>query len=75
MWPKAYKDYKTDESLVKNQVQPGKGIVGCEMHDLNGWGNTLHIPVNKNKKGFFRTMLNALSGKFNKKKGSNDAKR
>ena len=25
MWPKAYKDYKTDESLVKYQVQPGKG--------------------------------------------------
>lgn len=68
MWPKAYRDYKTDESLVKNQVQPGKGIVGCEMHDLNGWGNTLHIPVKKKKMGFFTTLLNALFGKFDKKK-------
>ena len=41
MWPKSYKDYKTDESLVKQQVHSGKGIVGCEMHDLNGWGNSL----------------------------------
>lgn len=39
MWPKNYKDYPEDESLVQNQVEPGHGIVGCEMHDLNGWGD------------------------------------
>lgn len=54
MWPKAYRDYKTDEPLVKQRVEPGKGIVGCEMHDLNGWGNTLHVPAEKKKRGFFR---------------------
>ena len=43
MWPKFYRDYKVDKPLVKYQVRPGHGIVGCEMHDLNGWGNTLHI--------------------------------
>jgi hypothetical protein len=42
MWPKAYKDYKKDEPLKKMHVEPSKGIIGCEMHDLNGWGNTLH---------------------------------
>lgn len=68
MWPKAYRDYKTDESLIKNQVEPGKGIIGCEMHDLNGWGNSLHIPIKKKKTGFFRTMLNTIFGKFDKNK-------
>ncbi len=58
MWPKAYKDYKTDESLVKYPVEPGKGVIGCEMHDLNGWGNSLHIPAPKKKKGFFSRMKN-----------------
>lgn len=68
MWPKAYRDYKTDEPQIKNRVEPGKGIIGCEMHDLNGWGNTLHIPAKEKKSGFFRTLLNAFFGKFEKKK-------
>lgn len=42
MWPKAYRDYQRDRSLIKYQVTPGKGIIGCEMHDLNGWGSTWH---------------------------------
>lgn len=67
MWPKAYKDYKIDDPLVKFPVFPGKGIIGCEMHDLNGWGNSLHTPIKKTKSGFFRTMINAFFGKFNNK--------
>lgn len=47
MWPKAYRDYEIDKPLIKSQVEPGHGIVGCEMHDLNGWGNSLHIPYGK----------------------------
>lgn len=47
MWPKSYKDYREDEPLIKYQVEPSRGIIGCEMHELNGWGNTLHIPVGK----------------------------
>ncbi len=43
MWPKEYRDYKKDRFLVKYQVEPGNGIIGCEMHDLNGWGNSLHF--------------------------------
>jgi len=64
MWPKAYRDYEIDTPLIKNQVQPGKGIIGCEMHDLNGWGGTQHVPVKKKKIGFFRTIINAIFGKF-----------
>ncbi len=44
MWPKSYKDYELDRPLIKYQVEPSHGIIGCEMHELNGWGNTLHIP-------------------------------
>ena len=42
MWPKKYRDYPVDTPLVQQKVEPGRGICGCEMHDLNGWGNTLH---------------------------------
>jgi hypothetical protein len=42
MWQKEYRDYKKDQPLVKQRVEPGRGIIGCEMHELNGWGNTLH---------------------------------
>lgn len=44
MWPKAYKDYKTDEPLIKNKVESSRGIIGYEGHEINGWGNFLHIP-------------------------------
>jgi hypothetical protein len=40
MWTKAYKDYQRDKSLIQQQVSSGKGIIGCEMHDLNGWGTS-----------------------------------
>jgi hypothetical protein len=59
MWPKEYKDYPEDEPLIKYQVEPGKGIIGCEMHDLNGWGNTIHIP-RKKKKGPLASLLTTL---------------
>lgn len=57
MWPKSYRDYKIDQDLIKNKVEPSRGIVGCEMHDLNGWGNTLHIPKRKGRKGLFRAIF------------------
>lgn len=67
MWPKSYRDYPVDESLVKQQVEPSKGIIGCEMHDLNGWGNTLHVPPEKKKQGLMRTLIDSLFNKFDKK--------
>lgn len=63
MWPKFYKDYPVDEPLIKNKVEPSHGIIGSEMHEINGWGNQLHIPKKK-KQGLFRTLLEALFGKF-----------
>lgn len=62
MWPKEYRDYPKDTPLVKERVASGKGICGCEMHDLNGWGNSLHIPKKQKKNGFFRHLLNRIFG-------------
>jgi hypothetical protein len=56
MWPKEYKDKPEDTPLKKNTVSPGKGIIGCEMHELNGWGLSYHIPKKKTV-GFLRTLL------------------
>ncbi len=61
MWPKRYKDYPEDKPLKKEQVGSGKGIVGCEMHDLNGWGESYHTskPI---KRGVIYHFLHRLFG-------------
>lgn len=55
MWLKQYRDYPIDKPLIKEQVEPGKGIIGCEMHDLNGWGTNMHK---------FKTRKTGLFAKF-----------
>lgn len=47
MWFRSFRDYPIDKPLIKYQVEPSHGIIGCEMHEINGWGNDLHIPVGK----------------------------
>jgi hypothetical protein len=62
MWPKSYRDYPEDTSLIKNKVESGRSIVGCEMHDLNGWGTSYHISHDsKKKKGLIRTLLDEIT--------------
>ena len=61
MWTKAYKDYPKDTDLKKEQVEPGQGIIGCEMHEMNGWGEMYHIPKAQ-KKGFFRLLIESIFG-------------
>ena len=56
MWPKRYKDYPVDEPLKKEVVEPGKGIVGVEMHDINGWGLERHVP-RKRKTGLLARLF------------------
>ena len=58
MWQKEYRDYKLDDPLVKQTVEPSKGLIGCEMHEPNGWGNTRHIPKKTPKKGFLSILVN-----------------
>jgi len=42
MWTKEYRTIPKDSSLIKEQVESGKGIVGCEMHEVAGWGDSFH---------------------------------
>lgn len=56
MWFKEYRDYPADRPLIKEQVEPGHGIIGCEMHDLNGWGTGLHQVKNR-KKGVLKRLI------------------
>lgn len=58
MWPKSYKDYSVDKPLIKEKVEPGKGIIGCEMHELNGWGTNYHYK--NRKRGRIATFLLSL---------------
>lgn len=57
MWARKYKDYPPDTDLKKEQVESNSGIVGCEMHELFGWGSAYDEPHSTGKKGFFRTLL------------------
>jgi hypothetical protein len=66
MWPKSYKNYPKDKPLISDQVEPENGIIGCEMHDLNGWGDSVHMRK-KRKRGVIATLLIALFGKVKKK--------
>lgn len=50
MWPKFYKDYPVDTLMIQYPVEPGKGIIGCEMHELNGWGELYHVKKKKRTK-------------------------
>jgi hypothetical protein len=63
MWFREYKDYKIDAPTKKERVSPSKGIVGCEMHELNGWGEEYEKPLRK-KKGFFERLFLRLKGKL-----------
>ncbi len=65
MWPKSYKDYPKDQDLIKYQVEPQKGITGCEMHEFNGWGLSYHRHKKK-KPGFLRNLFGKFSRLFNK---------
>lgn len=68
MWQKSYRDYPKDEPLVKQKVEAGKGITGCEMHDLNGWGESWHCTrQKKTRRGIIRTFLEGFFNFFKKK--------
>ncbi len=59
MWRNTYKDYQIDTLFLKEPVEPGHGITGCEMHELNGWGEGSPLPK-KEKLGLIHTLLKCL---------------
>lgn len=62
MWHREFKDYPPDSPLIQQQVDTGHGIIGCEMHEPNGWGENYQHPVKKKKRGFFANLLASLFG-------------
>lgn len=62
MWFREYKDYPIDAPLKKEQVEPGRGITGCEMHERNGWQDHIHVYKPK-KKGLISRMLDHWFGR------------
>jgi hypothetical protein len=59
MWHNTYKDHEEDGPFSRQKVRTGKGIIGCEMHEIQGWGHAFHRP-RKKKPGIFETLLTAL---------------
>lgn len=62
MWHKEYRDYPPDSPLKKQRVGQGKGLVGCEMSEPNGWGEKFHV-YPKKKQGIFSRLLHMLRKK------------
>jgi hypothetical protein len=47
MWEKEYRSIPNDSPLLKEPVEPGKGIIGCQMHEVAGWGDSYHLSQEK----------------------------
>jgi hypothetical protein len=59
MWFKEYRDYPIDRPLIKEPVESGRGIIGCEMHEINGWGtDDRDFPLRK--KGLIARLISFL---------------
>ncbi|MGK5593908.1 MAG: hypothetical protein ACSNEK_00940 [Parachlamydiaceae bacterium] len=65
MWYREFKDYPPDTPLKKAQVEPGHGIIGCEMHEMNGWGLSFHQPKKKKRRGLIATLVSSFFSKSN----------
>ena len=59
MWWQEYRDYPVDAQLKKKKVEPGSGIVGCEMHEGNGWGLSYHRE-RRRPPGLFVTLISYI---------------
>jgi hypothetical protein len=59
MWNNTYKDHEMDGPFTKERVASGRGIIGCEMHDLNGWGEKYHCKPPR-KPGLIASILGSL---------------
>jgi hypothetical protein len=62
MWPKEYEDYQEDDPLKKERLETGKGIVGVEMNDSFGWGESFHTKP-KPKKGLLARLFGGKNGR------------
>jgi len=62
VWWQEYKDYRYDKPLKRHKVETGKGIVGCEMNDRNGYGVTMHRSTETKQPGLLTHLFTWLFG-------------
>ena len=54
-------------------IEPGKGIQGCEMHELNGWGSEYQIVKPKrHKRKLLTTWLESIHNFFQRPDAKDD---
>ena len=58
MWKNRYRDYALDLDWSQEKVEPRAGIIGCEMHEINGWGEN-YEPEEKSKP-FWGTLISKV---------------
>lgn len=56
MWRNIFKDHPIDSPYTYECIEPGKGIIGSEMHEIYGWGHKYQIPISQ-KKGIISFFL------------------
>lgn len=61
MWFRDYQDYPNDRPGKRQKVEPGHGIVGCEMHEVVSWQTTLHRP-GSHRPGLISNLIRFLTG-------------
>jgi hypothetical protein len=71
MWKYHYKDHPNDLDAQKSRVEAGKGIIGCEMHEVFGWQDS-HYLEEKRKLGLLRKMLLFFKGTLAFSKNEHD---
>lgn len=62
MWWKEYADYRYDKPMKRETVETGKGIIGCEMHDVHGYGTTDHKSQYYRRGGVLTGLMTYLFG-------------
>lgn len=60
MWHKEYRDYPPDSPLIKEQRSTGQGLIGCEMHEPNGWGESFHELPKPKQRGIIARFVELL---------------
>ncbi|MCB1136552.1 MAG: hypothetical protein KDK78_09810 [Chlamydiia bacterium] len=61
MWFRDFKDIPNDTPVKRQQVEPGHGIIGCEMHEICGYQQAQHSPPSR-KPGVVALFLGWLFG-------------
>ena len=57
MWRNTYEDCPVDELLSREQIETGASIIGCQMKELNGWGEKQDLPIKPKSGGILKALI------------------